>query len=224
MQGRAFGRRRPAFAPDSIDARMDPITLAFALLFTAMTAVIVPIYYKQHGPANFLWFSDIALVGMTIALWLESPLIASMMAVGVLLPEAVWVASFLGGLLFNRSVSSLAGYMFDPTLPRYLRALSLFHLALPPAMLWMLYRYGYDERALPAQTALAWLVLPATFLLAPPEKNVNWVRGFGHPPKSPVPPRLHLLLMMIGYPLVVYLPTHWLLRALAPAAGGWPAH
>ncbi|HEX6995591.1 MAG TPA: membrane-associated protein [Gammaproteobacteria bacterium] len=198
---------------------MDPVTLAFALLFTAMTVVIVPVYYVQHGPANFLWFSDIALFGLTVALWLESPLIASTIAVAVLLPEAVWVASFVSGLLFGRTLSTLAGYMFDPGIPRYLRALSLFHLALPPAILWMLYRYGYDERALTVQTLVAWVVLPATYFLAPPEKNVNWVRGFGHPPKSVVPPHWHVLLMMAAYPLVVYLPTHWLLRALAPEAG-----
>ena len=198
---------------------MDPVTLAFALVFTAMTAVIVPVYYVRYGPANFLWFSDLALLGLTIALWLESPLIASTIAVGVLLPEAVWVASFVGGLVFGRTLSTLAAYMFDPSIPRYLRALSLFHLALPPAILWMLYRYGYDERALAVQTLVAWVVLPATYFLAPPEKNVNWVRGLGHPPKSIMPPRWHLLLMMAVYPVLVYLPTHFLLRAFAPAAG-----
>src|SRR5690606_41616555 len=99
---------------------MDPITLALALLFTAMTAVIVPIYYREHGPANFLWFSDIALFGMTIALWLESPLIASMMAVGVLLPEAACGVSTCGGPFFGRSASSLAGALLHPLLPPYL--------------------------------------------------------------------------------------------------------
>ena len=46
---------------------------------------------------------------------------------------------------------------------------------------WLVYRYGYDDRALMAQTLLAWLVLPATLWLA------------------------------LMYPLLVYLPTHWLL-------------
>lgn len=202
---------------------MDVITLALALLFTLMTAVIVPIYYLQHGPANFLWFSDIALFGLTIALWLESPFIASMMALAVLIPEIVWVASFLGGLVFGRSVSTLASYMFDPSIPRYLRALSLFHLALPPAILWMLYRYGYDERALPAQVVLSWIVVPVTLLLAPADKNVNWVHGFGHPPRSPVPQRWHFLLMMAAFPLLIYLPTHWLLSTFASPAV-LPAH
>jgi hypothetical protein len=190
---------------------MDPVTLAFALLFTAMTAVIVPVYFVRYGPSNFLWFSDIALFGLTIALWAENGLLASMMALAVLIPELVWVASFLGGLLFGNSVSTLAAYMFDGRIPRYLRALSLFHLALPPALIWMVYRYGYDPRALPAQTLVAWLVLPASLALAPPEKNVNWVRGFGHPPASPLRPRWHFAAMLLAYPLLVYLPTHWLL-------------
>lgn len=193
---------------------MDPITLAFALLFTALTVAIVPVYWIKHGPVNFLWFSDLALFGLLAALWLENPLIASIVAVGVLLPETVWVVSFVSGLVSKGSMSSLAGYMFDSTIPRYLRALSLFHLALPPAMLWMLYRYGYDSRALPAQIVIGGVVLAATYVLAPAEKNINWVRGLGHPPKSRFGPRGHFVASLIGFPLVLYLPTHWLLTLL----------
>lgn len=199
---------------------MDLVTLALALVFTAMTAVIVPVYYVKHGPANFLWFSDLALFALLAALWLENSLLASMVALAVLIPETIWVVSFLTGLVFGKSASTLTAYMFDAGLPRYLRALSLFHLALPPAIIWMLYRYGYDARALPATTLVAWLVLPASLALAPADKNVNWVRGFGHPPKSPFPPRVHFTMMMGAYPLCVYLPTHWLLTAVAPAASG----
>ena len=54
-------------------------------------------------------------------------------------------------------------------------------------------------------------VLPLTLWLAPPEKNVNWVRGFGHPPRSAVPLPAHFALVMLMYPLAIYLPTHWLL-------------
>lgn len=190
----------------------DPVTLAFAVLFTAMVAVIVPVYWVKHGPANFLWFSDVALFGITAALWLESSLLGSMMTLAVLGPELVWVASFVSGLFARgRAATTLAAYMFDSSIPRYLRALSLFHLALPPALIWLIYRYGYDERALLAQTLVAWIVLPLTLWLAPPEKNINWVRGFGHPPRSPVPQRWHFPMMMAAYPLLVYLPTHWLL-------------
>jgi len=36
-------------------------------------------------------------------------------------------------------VSPLADYMFDPALPRWLRALSLFHIPMPLVLMWMLY-------------------------------------------------------------------------------------
>src|SRR5688572_10068889 len=113
-----------------------------------MVAVILPVYALRYGWRNYLWFSDIALVTTGVALWLESALLASMMAVGVLMPELLWSASFFGRLLFGVRASDLAGYMFDPEKPRYLRALSLFHVVLPITLLWMLARLGYDTRAL----------------------------------------------------------------------------
>jgi hypothetical protein len=203
-----------AQAPDA--ATVDAVTLSFRVLFTVLVVVIVPVYIVKYGPSNFLWFSDIGLLGICAALWLEHRLLGSMMAVAVLLPETLWLASFLGGAIAKgRGVSTLASYMFDTSIPRYLRVLSgAFHLALPPGALWLVYRYGYDGRALEAQTLLAWLVLPATLWLTPPEKNINWVRGFGHPPRTPLPLPWHFALVMLAYPLALYLPTHWLLARL----------
>jgi hypothetical protein len=57
-------------------------------------------------------------------------------------------------------------------------------------------------------------VLIATYLLAPPENNVNWVHdwGFVQSPWS-------FLLSMVAFPLAVYLPAHLVLaRAVAPPA------
>jgi hypothetical protein len=191
----------------------DTVDATFRVLFALLVGLIVPVYYVKYGPSNFLWFSDIGLFGICLALWLEHALLGSMMALALLVPESLWHASFIAGF-FRRNATTLSSYMFDRRIPLYLRGLSLFHLALPPALIWLLYRYGYDERALAAQTVLAWLVLPATFLWAPPEKNLNWVRGFGHPPRKILSERLHLALMMLAYPLLVYLPTHYLLAWL----------
>ena len=49
--------------------------------YTAFVAVLVPVYLRQYGPGNFLWFSDIALFAGCLALWLELPLLASMQAI-----------------------------------------------------------------------------------------------------------------------------------------------
>lgn len=203
----------PASAQSLENAPLGTIALAFRIAFTALVAVVVPVYLIKYGPANFLWFSDIGLLGIFAALWLENALLGSMMALAVLLPETVWLVSFLSGVLARgRAISTLASYMFDPSIPLYLRVLSSsFHLALPPGALWLIYRYGYDERALVAQTLLAWIVLPLTLWLAPPAKNINWVRGFGHPPRTPLPLPTHFALVMLLYPLAIYAPTHWLL-------------
>jgi hypothetical protein len=161
-----------------------------------------------------LWFSDIGLFGICAALWLEHRLLGSMMALAVLLPEALWLVSFVtGAIARDRGATTLAAYMFDARIHPLLRALSAaFHVALPPGALWLVYRYGYDDRALMAQTLFAWLVLLATLWLAPPEKNVNWVRGFGHPPRRRISLPLHFGLVMLIYPLLIYLPTHFLLQ------------
>jgi hypothetical protein len=195
--------------PSTIEA----VDIGFRILFALLVAVVVPVYLVKYGPANFLWFSDIGLLGICAALWLEQRLLGSMMALAVLLPETLWLVSFVSGAIAGRSgVTTLATYMFDARIPFFLRALSgAFHFSLPPGALWLVYHYGYDGRALVAQTILAWLVLPATLWLAPPEKNVNWVRGIGHPPRLRMPLALHFGILMLIYPLLVYLPTHWLL-------------
>jgi hypothetical protein len=172
----------------------------------------------HYGWRNFLWFSDIALVAITVALWIESALLASMMAVGVLLPEVLWSVSFLGRLLFGTRASDLADYMFDPAKPRYLRALSLFHVAIPVTLLWMLARLGYDARALAAQTVLLWIVLPVTYaVVRPHDENINWVHGLGARQER-LAPRMYLALLMLATPAIVYLPTHFALKAWFPSA------
>jgi hypothetical protein len=187
------------------------IPLWLKLAYSAFVAVLVPVYWVRWGPGNFLWFSDLALFGALAAVWLESSLLASMMTVAVLLPEAAWNIGFFGRLLFNRDPFGLTGYMFDASRPLYLRALSLFHVILPPLLLWLLYQLGYDARAWYYQTALAWVVLPLSYWLTDPKENVNWVYGPGEEPQTKIPPLLYLGAVMLFFPLVVYLPTHWLM-------------
>jgi len=193
------------------------IPLWIKVAYTLMVAVIVPVYLAYYGPANFLWFSDVALVVTGVALWLESPLLVSMMTVGVLLPELLWNITVFTRLLTGVRVSGLADYMFDTRIPKWIRALSLFHVVLPVLMLWMLHRLGYDPRALPAQTALAWVILPLTYAVTKPEDNINWVYGPGARPQRQISPPLYLAFVLILFPLIVYVPTHLLLLA---ALGG----
>lgn len=192
----------------------DSLPLWLKLSYTAFLAVIVPVYWKKNGPANFLWFSDIAMLATGPALWFENRVIASTMAVGVLLPEVVWNVSFFALLVGRVHVTPIADYMFEPNKPWSIRILSfLLHVLMPAALIWMLFVLGYDDRALVAQTVLAWIVLPLTYIATDPKKNINWVFGLGRQ-QTRLPPLAYLALLMIGFPLVVYLPTHALLRVL----------
>lgn len=194
-----------------IDPDRTPAYPLWATLpFTLLALVIVPVYWVEYGPGNFLWFSDIALFVVAYCLWTGNRLLFSMMAVGVLPLELVWTLDILtlGQLI------GLAAYMFDDQYPLWLRALSLFHVPLLAILIWMLFRQGYDARALPAQTLLAWIVLPLSWWLTAPEENVNWVHGLGPEVRELLPPLSYLLAYMILLPLLVYLPTHLLLRRL----------
>lgn len=185
----------------------DQIALWIKVLYTVFLAVLVPVYWVHYGPRNFLWFSDIALLTTAAALWLESSLLASMMMLAVLLPELAWNLDFFGRLLTGRSILGMSAYMFDVTLPRYLRALSLFHVPLPAGLAWLVLRLGYDRRAWLWQSLLAAVVLPVTYRLSDPAENVNWVHGVVRPQHA-LPPWLYLVLLIVGFSLVLYLPPH----------------
>src|SRR5437588_1871557 len=163
------------------------IPLWLKLAYTLFVCLIVPLYWREYGPTNFLWFSDLALLLTLPALWLESRLLVSMMALSVLLLELAWNVDFFGRLLTGVQLTALSRYMFNHTIPLFVRALSLFHIVLPPLLLWLVARLGYDRRALIAQTLFAWLVLPITYLSTSPARNIHWVFRYGHKPQTLLP-------------------------------------
>jgi hypothetical protein len=191
---------------------MFPLWLKIA--FTLFTALLVAVYWVKYGAANFLWFSDIAVMLTVPALWLESSLLASMTAVSVTLLEVAWNTDFFGKLITGRYLLGLSKYMFDASIPLSVRALSLFHIALPPLVLWMVYRLGYNERALTVQIILAWIVLLVSYWFTEPSENINWVRGFGDKPQTSIPAPVYLCLQMIFLALFIYLPTHLAFKQL----------
>jgi hypothetical protein len=194
------------------------IPLWLKIAYTLFVCLIVPIYWRRYGPANFLWFSDIALLVTVPALWLESPLLASMMALAVTLPELGWSLDFLLRLMTGRSAIGLSAYMFDPAIPKFLRALSLFHLGLPLVLIWLVDRLGYEKSALLAQTLLAAIILPLSRFFSAPRRNINWVYGFGEKSRAKATAPWFVILLMMMFPLLIYLPTHLVLDKLFGSA------
>jgi len=191
------------------------IPLSVCVPYTLFVCSLVPVYWRYYGPANFLWFSDLALLITLAAVWLESPLLASMQAVSVGLLELVWIADLVARLVFGVRLVGMTDYMFKAEIPLLVRGLSLFHVVLPFLLFWLVYRLGYDERAWMAQTLLAWAVLLACYAFTERSQNINWVFGPGKP-RQWLSPRLYLLVLMVVLPVCVYLPTHFFLRALVP--------
>jgi hypothetical protein len=198
----------------SVSIGIGPIPLWLKISFTLFVLVLLPVYWRQYGPGNFLWFSDIALLLTVPALWLESSLLASMILISIGLLELMWIVDFFVRLIVGASVTGLSAYMFDSKISLSIRALSLFHIVLPIVVVWMVSRLGYDGRALVAQTALAWIVLPMSYLLTKRSENVNWVYGFSSRPQRWMGSRLYLALIMLLFPLIIYLPTHLLLSVV----------
>ncbi len=208
-----------AIAPSAPHSHRIP--LALKLVLTAFVAVQVCCYWSVWGPSNFLYFCDVALFLTLISVLTENSLPASMAAVGILLPQLLWVIDF-AGTFFGHPLVGMTGYMFQESQPLHARTISLFHGWLPFLLLFVISRLGYDRRALPAWLVWAWgLMLTAYLLLpAPPAPldqpnlpvNVNYVYGLSDDaPQKWMPPLAWLGLMMAGLPLVFYVPTHLLL-------------
>jgi hypothetical protein len=70
------------------------IPLGLKVVYTIFVCALVPIYWREYGPANFLWFSDIALLALVPALWLENALLVSMLAISVvfLKHSGMWIS------------------------------------------------------------------------------------------------------------------------------------
>lgn len=186
--------------------------------FTAFMAVLVPVYWVHYGPANFLYFCDVALFLTLAAVWTERPIFASMAAVGVLVPQLLWCVD-LALHLAGFDYAGMTNYMFDAAKPLYLRLLSLFHGWLPFMLIFIVARLGYDRRALKGWTIAAILLcLIGYFLLPAPGEvpaggkdavNVNYVFGISETKAQTwMSPHLYFVGWIATLILICYLPAH----------------
>ncbi|MGD0026139.1 MAG: hypothetical protein ABSC37_16240 [Xanthobacteraceae bacterium] len=202
------------------------LPLGLKLAYTAYMAVLVPVYWHYYGPTNFLYFCDIAMIFTLIAIWPENALLISMCSVGILVPQALWVVDFLVNAA-GFSLTGITDYMFDANHSLFLRLLSLYHGWLPFLLAYLVWKTGYDRRAFWSWTALFWVLLPICFFLMPPPTpnpgltpvNINYVWGFRDTAAQTwLPPYVWLAGLLIGLPLLVFAPTHFVLSRIVPKA------
>ena len=200
------------------------IPLAAKVAGVAFLAILFPIYLNTYGITNFLWFCDAALILTMVGMWLESSLLISMCAVGILLLQCLWLADF-GSACLGIHFLGLTAYMFNRHLPLFTRGLSLFHGWLPFLLIWLLFRLGYDKRALSAWTVLAVGLGFVCYFFTPPAGarlinpnlpiNINYLYGFNdQKPQTLVNENLYVMLWFGALWLVAFLPTHLALRKI----------
>ncbi len=185
------------------------------VLWTVWVMVWAPVYWRQYGLQNFLFFCDIGNLFIALGLWLESSLIFSWQSCGLLFFQSLFTVDLTVALLSGRHLTGGTEYMFDAHIPLWIRLLSLFHVVTPPLLLWAIWRLGYDVRGWKLQTLTTWIVLPINYLWRP-QYDVNWARGLFFHEQHLVPGFLYLLGYLTIVPAVIYFPTHrfllWLTR------------
>ncbi|NGP52278.1 membrane-associated protein [Thioalkalivibrio sp. XN8] len=185
----------------------------FKIVYTVLVVAFMIIYWPRHGPANFLWFSDVAFIGAVPAMWLESGLLAGVLACMALLPEILWNVDYASRLLLRRRITGLTEYMFDPSIPRWLRTVSLFHVPLPLVLVWLVAAYGYPPESLFWSVIAGAVILALSRIFSSKEKNINWVFGPAMV-QHRVRPATYLLLLYLSFLLLVFVPTHLVLLRL----------
>lgn len=211
--------------PISSSPKRIPLWLKIA--YSLFMAVLVPVYWANYGPTNFLYFCDVALLLTLAGIWTESALLISMCCVGILLPQVLWCLDF-AVVLCGGHLTGLTEYMVRDT-SLFLRGLSLFHGWLPFLLFYLVRKTGYAPRAFNYWTVLAWTLCLICFTLLPAPavaaagdltpRNVNYVFGISETSRQTLmPDGLYLLTWMTALAAVVYWPTHYLLlRLVRPA-------
>jgi hypothetical protein len=190
----------------------------FALVWLA---VWIPAYWHTWGPANFLFVCDVAVILSCLGWWSGSALLLSSQAVSSIVLNLLWTVNVAWGVAFGRLLIPGSEYMWDAKFPLAVRLLSLFHVFLPPLLVWSLRRVGYDPRGLPLQCVIAAVVMAASHIVGAgldPPHNLNFALTDPVFQRQLGPAAVHVALIFFAMIALIYLPTHWALRLWLPTA------
>ena len=93
------------------------VPLWLKILWTVWVAVWAPLYWKQYGAAEFPLLLRFRECLYRAALWLESPLLFSCQATGLLIFQSLYTIDLLGAVLSGRHLIGGTEYMFDSGIP-----------------------------------------------------------------------------------------------------------
>jgi len=174
-------------------------------------AVWLPVYWRTWGAANFLHLCDIAVILTCVGLWFNSALLISSQVVASLLADVAWAVDAASKLFLPHALVPGTESVFDPHYALWIRLLSLYHVVMPPLLLWATFRIGYDPRGWVLQSAIALPAFVAARFTSPADNiNFAFIDPFFHKQIGPAP--VHLILSWLFMVVVAYLPTHAVLK------------
>jgi len=189
------------------------IPLWLKIAWTAFVAVWIPVAWDFYGAQVFLHFCALGNLMILVALWTESPLVISWQAVSLLVFQSLYALDVVATVASGRHAIGGTEYLFRASAPLPIRLFSLYHFVAPIVVVWTLLRLGYDKRGWLLGVVALVVVLPINYVWRPGH-DVNWARGPFFHEQHVVPGWLYLAAYGVIVPLVVYLPTHLVLRRL----------
>lgn len=182
-------------------------------------AVYLPTYQSAYGTLNFLFLCNIGVILTAVGLIVRSRLLISSQAVAAPVIALAWAIDAVWKLATGDYLYGGTSYMWDASVPLFARLLSLYHVAWPLVLWWVLRRIGYDPRGWPLQAGIAALALLVGRWVAPAAENVNFAWADPFLGRQLGPAGVHLLVSWAVLTGVAYGLSHRLLRRTFPARG-----
>ena len=183
------------------------VPLWLKIAWTVWVICWAPIYWKQYGVQNFLFFCDVGNLIITLALWSESALLFSWQAVSLLVFQSLFTIDLAGAWLSGHHWIGGTEFMFDPHLPLLVRALVCFTLLRRWFCCGQCGGLGMTRARGKSRPSGCWILVPINYFWRP-EHNVNWARGIFFIQQRVVPGWVYLMAYLVLVPAVVYYPTH----------------
>jgi len=196
----------------SIDAASIPLTARLG--FTIWMLVWVPVVLATQGPQNFWWLCNLAQFIVLYAVWRDNRLLISSQAGTVVLVGLIWTVDLLISLATGQSPFGITLYMFNEQLPIALRLTSTYHIWLPVFLVWLCRRQGYDRRGPWLQCLIGSSAIIGGWAFGDPIRNLNYTRAPFGIEQVWLPDALFIPLLCVATALLVYLPGHWIVRAV----------
>ncbi|HEY5971260.1 MAG TPA: hypothetical protein VIT22_04680 [Pseudoxanthomonas sp.] len=198
-----------------MSASQPPVDTAFPQLRwlgALWLLVYLPAYTLAYGAANFLFLCNIGVIVTAIGLILRNRLLISSQAVAAPVIALVWLLDAGWRVLTGEFLFGGTRYMWDDAYSLFTRLLSLYHVAWPLLLVWILRRTGYDRRGWALQAGIAALAMMAGRWLGQRAENINfaWQDPFFGQQFGPAP--VHLLISWAALVGIAYGATHWLLK------------